>query len=218
MLKREFTNDGIECGVSEIVPIVVELESSLKAEQYRIVASTGKITLSVSTLNGYIYAMETLFQLIDNGKLKECQLDDEPLVQHRGIMIDSVRHFLSVAAIKRTLEAMPVSKLNKLHWHLVDDEAFPFETVNHPELSLEGAYDKKSRYTISEIKNLIAFAKQHAVTIIPEVDTPAHTRSWGLSSKWKAQNITIQCPAGEGYNGQLDVSKDVVYTLVKDVL
>jgi N-acetyl-beta-hexosaminidase len=58
----------------------VELESSLKAEQYRIVASTGKITLSVSTLNGYIYAMETLFQLIDDGKLKECQLEDEPLV------------------------------------------------------------------------------------------------------------------------------------------
>jgi hexosaminidase len=96
-------------------------------------------------------------------------------------MIDSVRHFLSVTAIKRTIEAMPVSKLNKLHWHLVDDEAFTFETVNHPELSLEGAYDKNSRYTINDIKGIIAFAKQNAVNIIPEIDTPGHTRSWGLS-------------------------------------
>jgi len=165
-----------------------------------------------------VYGLETLFQLIDGTKLKHCQLQDEPIVQHRGIMIDSVRHFLGVAAIKRTIEAMPVSKLNVLHWHLVDDEAFTFQTLNNPELSLEGAYDEKSRYTTADIKDIIAFAKANAVMVIPEVDTPGHVRSWGLSKKWKAQNITIKCPGGEGYNHQLDLSKDAVYNLVVDVL
>lgn len=112
---------------------------------------------------------------------------------------------------------MPLSKLNYLHWHLVDDEAFPLPSISHPELA-EGAYDSKSRYSYDEIRDIIAFATKNGVNIIPEIDTPGHTRSWGLSAKWKAANITIKCPGGEGYNGQLDVSKDSVYTLVGDVL
>ncbi len=76
--------------------------------------------------------METFSQLIEDGRVQHCVIDDEPLVGYRGIMIDSVRHFLSISAVKRTIEAMPLSKLNVLHWHLVDDEAFPFDSVSHP--------------------------------------------------------------------------------------
>jgi hexosaminidase len=64
--------------------------------------------------------------------VRACEVDDEPAVEYRGIMLDSVRHFLSTKAIKRTIEAMPLSKLNYLHWHLIDDEAFPLPSVSHP--------------------------------------------------------------------------------------
>lgn len=59
--------------------------------------------------------------------------------------------------------------------------------------------------------------KKNAVTIIPEIDSPAHVNSWGRSQKWKAENVTILCPKGEGYNMQLDLSKDSAYNLGKDV-
>lgn len=65
---------------------------------------------------------------------------------------------------------------------------------------------------------MIALAQQNAVQIVPEIDTPAHVRSWGLSSVWKAANITIECAGGTGYNGQLDVSIPSVFGLVKDVI
>ena len=57
------------------------------------------------------------------------------------------------------------------------------------------------------MKNLIQLAKDNAVSIVPEFDTPAHTRSWGLAPEWKSKNITILCPKGEGYNHLFDVSK-----------
>lgn len=131
-------------------------------------------------------------------------------------MIDSARHFLSVAAIKRVIEAMPLSKLNILHWHIVDDESFPIKLGSHPELSQYGKYSSKQIYTVDDVKELIRVAGLNAVKIIPEIDTPAHVRSWGLAPEWK--NASIKCAGGTGYNGQFDVSKGEVYELAKDVV
>lgn len=60
-------------------------------------------------------------------------------------------------------------------------------------------------------------AKKNGVSIVPEIDTPGHVRAWGLDKKWKEQNITVLCPRGEGYNNQLDLSKQSVYELGQDV-
>lgn len=108
---------------------------------------------------------------------------------------------------------MPVSKLNILHWHLSDDEAFTIRLDTHPELAEFSSYKSGKYYTPDQVKSLIALAKLNGVQIVPQIDTPAHVRAWGLSPKWKSANITIQCDKGEGYNGQLDVSKQVVYEL-----
>jgi len=67
-------------------------------------------------------------------------------------MIDSARHYLGVAAIKRLVQAMPLSKLNILHWHLIDDESFPVELGSHPELAQAGRFSAKQTYTIDQIK------------------------------------------------------------------
>lgn len=131
-------------------------------------------------------------------------------------MIDSARHFLGVAAIKRVIEAMPLSKLNILHWHIVDDESFPIKLGSHPELSQYGKYSSKQIYTVEDVKELIRVAGLNGVKIIPEIDTPAHVRSWGLAPEWKS--ASIKCAGGTGYNGQFDVSKGEIYELAKDVV
>ena len=86
-------------------------------------------------------------------------VEDAPLVEHRGIMIDSVRHFLSVDIIKRLIKSMKLSKLNILHWHLADDEAFTMDLASHPELAQASKYTPDSYYTLQQIKELIALAK-----------------------------------------------------------
>ncbi len=108
---------------------------------------------------------------------------------------------------------MPLSKLNILHWHLSDDEAFTIQLASHPELAEASAFKKGQFYTIEQVKQLIDLSKKNGVAIIPEIDTPGHVRAWGLDKKWKDQNITILCPRGEGYNNQLDLSKQAVYQL-----
>lgn len=89
---------------------------------------------------------------------------------------------------------------------------------SHPELAEGAKYSSSEIYTKQDVVDIIAVAKLNAVKIVPEIDTPAHTRSFGQSAKWMAKNISIECAGGTGYNGQLDLSIPEVFTLVKDVI
>lgn len=113
---------------------------------------------------------------------------------------------------------MPVSKLNVLHWHLVDDESFPLELQSHPELAQYGKYEDGQTYNAAQVREVIALAKYNGVQVIPEIDTPAHVRSWALAPKWVDANLDIKCNGGTGYNGQFDVSKLPVWDFAKDVI
>jgi hexosaminidase len=165
--------------------------------------------------------METLSQLIKQGRVPYCHIRDEPRFEHRGIMIDTARHYLSMETIQQLIETMPMSKLNILHWHLIDDEAFTVEVSSHLELSKYGAYSAEETYSLEDIKAIIALADKNGIRIIPEVDTPARMRSWVQSPTWKAKNLTINCNATEGlpkYCHQLDPSKGEGLQLVQDVV
>ena len=111
---------------------------------------------------------------------------------------------------------MPLSKLNTLHWHIVDDESFPLILPSHPELASSGRYSDAEIYTRTDVLEIVALAEKNGVQVIPELDTPGHVRSWGLSSKWA--NASIPCAGGTGYNGQLDISIAAVRTMVRDVI
>lgn len=104
LMKREFGQDvEFECNPVQMMPILITLDKSLPKEKYHVKVMKDHIVLEFSTQRGYIYSLETLFQVIDDGKAKLCTIVDEPLVAYRGIMLDSVRHFLSTKAIKRTI-------------------------------------------------------------------------------------------------------------------
>ncbi|KAK7586163.1 hypothetical protein V9T40_004039 [Parthenolecanium corni] len=135
---------------------------------------------------GILRGLETFSQLVHsvNGykfAIRSLSLLDFPAFSHRGLLIDTSRHFLPVKTITRILDAMTYSKLNVLHWHMTDDQSFPFESTTYPALGDRGAYNKYfAIYTHSDIEQIIEYARKRGIRVIPEFDTPGHTLSWGL--------------------------------------
>lgn len=92
-------------------------------------------------------------------------------------MIDSARHYLPIPVIKRIIDSMAWIKLNVLHWHLVDDESFPIQVPSMPEM-WKGAFSSQERYTHWDIEEVVSYAKERGVHVVPEFDMPGHANSW----------------------------------------
>lgn len=110
-------------------------------------------------------------------------------------MIDSARHYLTPTIIRKVIDGMASSKMNVLHWHLVDGDSFPLYLESAPELAEYGAYrtfeGELKIYTKDTIQSIIKYALYRGVVVIPEIDMPGHTYSWNLSPKWEG---VVACP------------------------
>lgn len=109
---------------------------------------------------------------------------DEPKFAYRGIMLDTSRHYFSIDSIKRTIDGMAYSKLNRFHWHMTDSQSFPYLSKAYPELAKHGAYSSSETYTMEEIREIVEYAQINGIQIIPEIDAPAHAGNgwdWGPS-------------------------------------
>lgn len=169
---------------------------------------------------GALRGLETFSQLVFRGTdnvlyIKDTVINDYPRFPHRGIHIDSSRHYVFKEVIYDVLEGMAQNKMNVMHWHIVDDQSFPYQSKAFPELSEKGAYHPSFVYTPEDIADIIEYARMRGIRVMPEFDTPGHTYSWGLSHP---EHMT-QCYQGahpvSGYLGPLDPSKNSTYRFLK---
>ncbi|XP_071446906.1 beta-hexosaminidase subunit alpha-like [Hetaerina americana] len=178
--------------------------------------------LSSKSVWGILQGLETFIQTVvlspDGAALvvKVSETQDSPRYKHRGLLLDTSRHYLPVQYILRTLNAMEASKLNVFHWHIVDDQSFPYQSAAFPELSNKGAYNPLTHiYTREDMFKIIEHARLRGIRVIPEFDTPGHTRSWGLG----IEGLLTPCYGGnyrrgltpDGSYGPIDPSKSENY-------
>ncbi|XP_005093305.1 uncharacterized protein LOC101855238 [Aplysia californica] len=189
-------------------------------ESYDLVVKKKKTYIWANEVWGAMRGLETLGQLVWKGTdgllyIKETVISDYPRFPHRGLHIDTSRHFLFKEIILDIIESMEMNKLNVFHWHIVDDQSFPYESKVYPELSRKGAFHPTYVYSLEDIAEIIEYARVRGVRVMPEFDTPGHTYAWGLSRP----ELLTQCYSGstpvKGYLGPIDPSKNSTYRFLQ---
>ena len=190
-------------------------------ESYALQITKKNITLTATTDIGIIRGLETLLQLTNNTKshyfFHGVNIEDAPRFPWRGLMIDVSRHFEPLNVLKRNLDAMAAVKMNVFHWHLTDDQGFRVEVKSRPklhELASDGQY-----YTHEQIKELIEYASNLGIRVIPEFDIPGHATAWLVAYPEMASKDTIykiERYAGI-FNPTLDPTKAITYEIIDDV-
>ena len=152
-------------------------------ESYTLEVASTQIKLSSATNVGAMRGLETLLQLLEGDGtgfyFPAVSITDKPRFPWRGLMLDSARHYMPMEVIKRTLDGMAAVKLNVLHWHLTEDQGFRVESKKFPELHLKGS--DGLFYTQNEVRDIISYAAERGIRVMPEFDMPGHATSWLVS-------------------------------------
>ncbi|HYO62765.1 MAG TPA: family 20 glycosylhydrolase [Pyrinomonadaceae bacterium] len=161
-------------GPGRAVPSVEEDES------YTLEVSDKQAVLRAPTTVGALRGLETLLQLLEGDRagffIPAVRVDDRPRFPWRGLLIDVARHFQPMEVLKRNLDGMAAVKLNVLHWHLTEDQGFRVESKKFPRLHTLGS--DGNFYTQEQIREIIAYARERGIRVVPEFDLPGHATAW----------------------------------------
>lgn len=170
-------------------------QSDLGAEGYELLVGTESVILRADNPAGLFYGVQTIRQLlppeIENPetaipkspvKIPCVHILDKPRFIWRGMLLDCCRHFMTKDFVKRYIDLLAYHKMNRLHWHLTEDQGWRIEIKKYPKLTEIGAWRKYEEgtvhggfYTQEEIKEVVAYAKSRYVTVIPEIELPGHS-------------------------------------------
>ncbi len=151
--------------------VTLRREATLPPEGYALNIRRDGITVSAASELGVIWALTTLCCLSTWGGIPLGRIEDAPKYPHRGLSLDCARHFFPAEEVQKIIEHLSLHKINVLHWHLSDDQAWRIESRRFPRLQeVSGAH-----YTQAQIREIVEFARLRGVEIIPEIDIPGHT-------------------------------------------
>jgi hexosaminidase len=149
-------------------------------ESYTLEVDSQQARLSAPNPLGVLRGLETFLQLVVHDPqgfaAAAASIKDRPRFPWRGLLIDTARHWMPMEVLKRNIDAMAAVKLNVLHWHITDDQGFRIESKKFPKLhqmGSDGLY-----FTQTEVRELIDYARDRGVRVVPEFDMPGHTTSW----------------------------------------
>ena len=221
------------------VTLEIDKKISKNPEAYHLsISKNQKIMASGATDNGLLYALQSLRQIITNQEnvimIPSCEIIDEPAFPWRAFMLDESRHFHGMETVKKLLDEMSCLKLNTFHWHLVDDPGWRIEIKKYPELtdvgskrdfshrelSLEQWNDqfpgKKMYYTQDEIRQIVQYAGERGIQVVPEIEVPGHASASIAAYPWLGASSHTQ---GSGIWGDLyNVTDPKVERFIRDVL
>ena len=189
---------GYNVSVAEEKPsagISLLIDSSLEMgdEGYLLDVDSKNVVVKAKTAQGLFYGMQSFLQLLPaeiesptvvNGiawKAPAVSIKDEPRFGYRGIMLDACRHFIPVENIKKQLDVLALFKINRMHWHLTDDQGWRIEIKKYPKLTEIGSKridgegtEYGGYYTQEQVKEIVKYAADRFITIVPEIELPGH--------------------------------------------
>ncbi len=183
--------------------ISIALDKNLAEEEYRLSVSNSRVEIVAGGYGGAFNGVQTLFQLLPSAvytknlslpaQVEGCNVKDKPKFAYRGLLLDVARTFITKENVLRYIDYIAYHKINKLHWHLVDNQGWRIEIKSHPRLAKVGGFrggDSPLRpslgkwnekyggyYTQDEIRDIVAYATVRNVEIIPEIDLPGHSEA-----------------------------------------
>jgi len=186
--------------------ISVELQSGFDAEAYRLTISEKGVRIVAGDYGGAFCGVQTLLQMMPSRvytkqmklpvKVACCEVEDAPQFAYRGFMLDVARTWVTTENVKRYIDWLAYHKINRLHWHLSDDQGWRVEIKSHRELTEQGGFRGGSSpvppmygkwheryggyYSQSEIREIVEYARVRNIEVIPEIDLPGH--SWAFAS------------------------------------
>lgn len=206
--------------------ISLQLDPNIQGkEAYRLIISPRSITIQASTPTGIFYGIQTLLQQIHSRKpektLNCCQISDTPRFGWRGYMLDESRHFFGKEKVKQLLDLMAWYKLNKFHWHLTDEPGWRIEIKKYPKLTTIGGRGNWSDpncpdvnyYTQEDIREILQYAAERHVEVIPEIDMPGHATAANNAYPEYSGGGTPDHP-----DFTFNVGKEEVYSYLSDIL
>lgn len=187
------------------INLVIDPKMSYNKEAYLLEVTPSTITLTSGAENGIFYAIQTLRQLVKAQKLPCVKIEDTPAFEFRSYMLDDARYFQGVKTVKTLLDEIARLKFNKFHWHLTNDAGWRIEIKKYPLLTEVGSKRTDSQidddgkkwesklfsgkphegyYTQQEIREIVKYAEERYITIIPEVSMPGHASAAVASYPW----------------------------------
>ena len=189
------SSTGFDLAVSETegdIKLVIDPALDMNVEGYKLEVTPQVINVTAKTPAGLFYGMQTVLQLLPaevesksvvktDWTLPCVTIEDAPRFAYRGVHLDPCRHFMTVEETKRQIDVMAMLKMNRMHWHLTEDQGWRIEIKKYPKLTEVGATRVEGEgtthsgfYTQEEVKDVVAYAAERFITVVPELETPGH--------------------------------------------